>query len=71
MGNNPNKEKSTFSNDDEYWKMMKRRRERNTQMAVKGSSEKGKAYQELKIAQQKRQQAQEKSGGAASGTSGS
>ena len=50
MGNNPNKEKSTFSNDDEYWKMMKRRRERNALMAVKGSSEKGKAYQELKIA---------------------
>jgi len=48
MGGNASKEKSGNLNEDEYLRMLKRRRQRAADIHQKESHMRGKAYQELK-----------------------
>lgn len=48
MGGGNSKEKATQLNEDEYLRMLKRRRQRAAEMHQKESHQRGKAYQELK-----------------------
>ena len=53
-GNSSSREKSQV-NEEEYLRMLKRRRQRAADIAHKESHQRGKAYQELKNQQEKRQ----------------
>ena len=48
MGGKESKEKSSNLNEDEYLRMLKRRRQRAADIHQKESHMRGKAYQELK-----------------------
>jgi len=58
MGGGNSKDKSTSSanTQDEYWRMLKQRRQRAAEQHEKESHMRGKAYQELQKKQKKQQQ---------------